>query len=139
MSVSMHRITDEPGGAARDSFDELVQRALARIPEPFASRLGSVAIVIDDEATPEQLASVGAGSLFGLYQGVPRTTYGADWAQVPSKITIFRRPIESFYRDPRARAKAVEDTVFHEVAHHFGISDERLRELQREGQREGRR
>jgi predicted Zn-dependent protease with MMP-like domain len=113
-------------------FDALVRRALERIPEPFASRLESVAIVVDDEATAEQLASVGVRGLFGLYQGVPRTTYGADWAQVPSKITIFRRPIEAVYRDPRARAQAVEDTVFHEVAHHFGISDERLRELQRE-------
>jgi len=96
-----------------------------------------VAIVIDEEASPEQLQSVGARALFGLYQGVPRTTYGADWAQVPSKITIFRRPIEAIYRDADARARAVEATVLHEVAHHFGISDERLRELQRE--RVGRR
>jgi predicted Zn-dependent protease with MMP-like domain len=118
-----------------EEFDELITRALARIPEPFASRLGSVAVVIDDEATPEQLASVGARGLFGLYQGVPRTTYGADWAQVPSKITIFRRPIEAYFRDPAARARAVEETVFHEVAHHFGISDARLRELQREHRR----
>jgi len=119
-------------------FDELVRRAIERIPEPFASRLGSVAIVIDDEATPEQLTSVGARGLFGLYQGVPRTRYGADWAQVPSKITIFKRPIENTFRDPQSLARAVEETVFHEVAHHFGISDERLRELQREG-RHGRR
>jgi predicted Zn-dependent protease with MMP-like domain len=123
--------TEAPRDAQPD-FDELIRRALERIPEPFASRLESVAIVVDDEATAEQLASVGARGLFGLYQGVPRTTYGADWAQVPSKITIFRRPIEAVYRDPEARARAVEDTVFHEVAHHFGISDERLRELQRE-------
>lgn len=121
-----------PLASAEPHFDELIQRALEQIPEPFASRLDSVAIVIDDEATPEQLKSVGARALFGLYQGVPRTTYGADWAQVPSKITIFRRPIEAAYRNPASRARAVEDTVFHEVAHHFGISDERLRELQRE-------
>ncbi|HSH21847.1 MAG TPA: metallopeptidase family protein [Candidatus Caenarcaniphilales bacterium] len=113
-------------------FYELIDRALGAIPEPFASRLGTVAIVVDDEATPEQLASVGASGLFGLYQGVPRTTYGADWAHVPSKITIFRRPLEIAYRDPAARARAVEDTLLHEVAHHFGISDARLRELQAE-------
>lgn len=112
-------------------FDELVRRALAAIPEPFASRLGSVAIVVDDEATPEQLAGLGTRGLFGLYQGVPRTAYGADHAPVASKITIFRRPIELYYRDPAARARAVEDTVVHEIAHHFGISDARLRELQR--------
>ena len=117
---------------AQGEFDELIRLAIERIPEPFASRLNSVAIVVDDEATPEQLASVGARALFGLYQGVPRTAYGADWAQVPSKITIFRRPLEAAHRTPTGRARAVEETVFHEVAHHFGISDERLRELQRE-------
>lgn len=108
---------------------ELIERAVAGIPEPFASRLDSVAIVVDEEATPEQLASVGAGSLFGLYQGVPRTAYRADWAQVPSKITIFRRPLERAFPRPDLLARAVEDTVLHEVAHHFGISDTRLREL----------
>lgn len=113
-------------------FDDLITRAIASVPEPFASRLGTVAIVIDDEATPEQLASVGAHGLFGLYQGVPRTVYGADSASVPSKITIFRRPLESAFLDPAALARAVQDTVLHEIAHHFGISDARLHELQRE-------
>jgi len=116
----------------QQDFDDLISRAIASVPEPFASRLGTVAIVVDDEATPEQLASVGARGLFGLYQGVPRTLYGADWAQVPSKITIFRRPLEAVYRDPAALARAVEETVLHEIAHHFGISDKRLHELQRE-------
>jgi predicted Zn-dependent protease with MMP-like domain len=123
----------EESHAAEPDFYELIDQAVAAIPEPFASRLDSVAIVIDDEATAEQLASVGARGLFGLYQGVPRTAYRADWAQVPSKITIFRRPLEAAYRDPQRRARAVADTVLHEVAHHFGISDARLRELQRKG------
>lgn len=127
----------EPDHNELDYFYELVERALAAIPEPFASRLGTVAVVVDDDATPEQLASVGARGLFGLYQGVPRTAYRADWAQVPSKITIFRRPLEAAYRDPARRAQAVEDTVFHEVAHHFGISDERLQELRRSGRAKG--
>ena len=117
---------------APDEFEGFVASAIASIPEPFASALGSVAIVIDEEATPEQLAQVGARGLLGLYQGVPRTAWGADHAPVPSKITIFRRPIEALYRDPAARARAVEDTVLHEVAHHFGISDSRLRELRRQ-------
>ena len=112
-------------------FFAFVEEALAAIPEPFASQLGSVAVVVDDLATAEQLASVGAGGLYGLYQGVPRTAYRADWAQVPSKITIFRRPLEARYRQPEALRRAVAETVLHEVAHHFGISDERLRELQR--------
>ncbi|HSS36474.1 MAG TPA: metallopeptidase family protein, partial [Patescibacteria group bacterium] len=65
----------------------------------------------------------------GLYQGVPRTAFGADAAPIPSKITIFRGPLVRSSRDPDALVAAVEDTVLHEIAHHFGISDERLREL----------
>jgi predicted Zn-dependent protease with MMP-like domain len=88
-----------------------------------------VAIVVEDEATPEQLASVGAGGLYGLYQGVPRTAWGADQAQMPSKITIFRGPLVRANRTPERLAAAVADTVYHEIAHHLGISDARLHEL----------
>lgn len=123
---------EQQASPAEDEFEAMVGRALGRIPEPFASQLDSVAIVIDDQASPAQLASVRARGLFGLYQGVPRTIYGADQVPLPSKITIFRGALEWFYPDPAARERAVEDTVFHEVAHHFGISDARLRELQKE-------
>ena len=116
----------------------MVARAIGRIPEPFASQLGSVAIVIDEEASAAQLASVRARGLFGLYQGVPRTVYGADQMAVPSKITIFRGALEWYYPDPAALERAVEETVFHEVAHHFGISDARLRELQHAREVSGR-
>ena len=120
-----------------DEFDAMVAAAVAKIPEPFASQLDSVAIVIDDEATAEQLASVRARGLFGLYQGVPRTIYGAENMALPSKITIFRGAIEWFYPDRERRQQAVDEVVFHEVAHHFGISDDRMRELQRERQQSG--
>jgi predicted Zn-dependent protease with MMP-like domain len=116
----------------RDEFERAIEQALASLPEPFRSRLDSVAIVVDDQAGPELLAQVGAPGLFGLYQGVPRTAYGVDNAPVTNKITIFRRPLESAYPDPRSRARAVQETVLHEIAHHFGISDARLRELSRE-------
>jgi predicted Zn-dependent protease with MMP-like domain len=120
----------EIGDPAEEQFYALVEAAIAAIPEPFASRLGSVAIVVEDWATPDQLASVHAGGLFGLYQGVPRTAFGAENAGVPSKITIFRGPLEQHFRDPAALRAAVFDTVRHEIAHHLGISDERLVELQ---------
>jgi len=106
--------------------------ALEALPAEFRDRLGSVAIVIEDEATPAQLAAVGARGLYGLYQGVPRTAYGADQAAVPSKITIFRGPLERTYRTPEALRDGVIETVHHEIAHHFGISDARLREIERE-------
>ncbi len=119
---------DDDGGEA---FGRLVDAAIAGLPPEFLERLGSVAIVVEEEPTPEQLGSVGARGLFGLYEGVPRTRWGADGAAVPSKITVFRGPLERTYRQPDALAAAVEDVVRHEVAHHFGIDDARLRELQR--------
>jgi predicted Zn-dependent protease with MMP-like domain len=110
-------------------LEALVADALDRLPAPFRDRLGSVAIVIEDEPTPDQLASVRAHGLFGLYQGVPRTAWGAEQASVPSKITIFRGPLTRAHRTPERLAAAVTDTVYHEIAHHFGISDARLHEL----------
>lgn len=112
-----------------DLLEALVIDAIDRLPEAFRARLGSVAIVIEDEPTPAQLASVGARGLFGLYQGVPRTAYGADQAAVPSKITLFRGPLTRAHRTPDRLAAGVADTVYHEIAHHFGISDARLHEL----------
>ncbi len=118
--------------ASAPDFEALIEHALTRLPERYRAQLDTVAIVIDDEATPQMLSATGARGLFGLYQGVPRTAYGAGGAPVASKITIFRRPLETFYRDPIERARAVQDTLFHEIAHHFGISDERLGQLVRE-------
>lgn len=128
----------EPSRPASDlDLEVLVVEALERLPSAFRERLGSVAIVIEDEPTPDQLASVRAHGLFGLYQGVPRTAWGAEQASVPSKITIFRGPLTRAHRTPARLAEAVTDTVYHEIAHHFGISDARLRELR--GSPSGRR
>ena len=110
-------------------FDQAIERTIASLPDAYVERLGSVAIVVEDEPTPAQLASVGARGLYGLYQGVPRTRWGADNAAVPSKITLFRGPLVRSSRSMSSLAKAVEATLLHEVAHHFGISDDRLREL----------
>ena len=112
-------------------IEEIVIDALERLPAPFRDQLGSVAIVIEEEASPDELAAVGAPGLFGLYQGIPRTVLSADKAPSPSKITIYRGPLTRAYRDPVALAAAVTDTVYHEIAHHFGISDARLDELRR--------
>ena len=122
-----------PDAAAADPFERAVEHAIATIPAPFAAQLGSVAIVIEDRPSAAQLASVGAYGLFGLYQGVPRTTFGADAAAVPSKITLFRETLERHHPDPDDLARAVEETLHHEVAHHLGISDARLTELKRDG------
>ena len=118
-----------------DDIEGFVIDALEALPAPFRDELGSVAIVIEEEASPAQLESVGARGLYGLYQGVPRTRWAAEGAPIPSKITIFRGPLVRANRTPERLAAAVTDTVYHEIAHHFGISDARLHELQ--GERRG--
>ncbi len=112
-------------------FDAVIDDAIEELPSAFVDQLGSVAIVVEEEPTPEQLASVGAAGLFGLYQGIPRTRWGADGAQLANKITLFRGPLSRAYRDPARLAEAIRDTLHHEIAHHFGIDDDRLRELRR--------
>ena len=117
--------------AVDDLMDAAIGRVIAALPRPFADHLASVAIVIEDEATPDQLASVEAAGLFGLYQGIPRTRLSAEGIAMPSKITLFRGPLLRAHRSPEAFEAAVEATVRHEIAHHFGISDERLHDLER--------
>lgn len=115
-----------------DTFEDWVFEAIDALPAAFRERLGSVAIVIEEWPTREQLESVGAPGLYGLYSGVPRNRIGADWAMTPSRITIFRGTLERQFRTPEALRAKVIDTVHHEVAHHFGISDQRLHELAEE-------
>jgi predicted Zn-dependent protease with MMP-like domain len=122
-----------PAEPTEIDIEELVVDALEALPAPFRAQLGSVAIVVEDEPTPDQLASVRAHGLYGLYQGVPRTSYSAEAAPTPSKITIFRGPLVRASRTPEQLAAAVADTVYHEIAHHLGISDARLHELRQRG------
>jgi predicted Zn-dependent protease with MMP-like domain len=113
-------------------FEDLVDAALATIPMPFAAALDEVAIVIADEPTRDQLGSGDLGpdeTLYGLYEGVPRTEWGADWVAEPNRITLFRLPLEADFADPDDLADEVWVTVVHELAHHLGIDDDRLHEL----------
>ncbi len=110
-------------------FEDWVIEAIEALPAIFRDQLGSVAITIEAWPSQAQLEATGAPGLFGLYQGVPRSAIGADHAAIPSRITIFRGPIEQWYRGDEARRAKVFDTVHHEIAHHFGISDARLHEL----------
>jgi predicted Zn-dependent protease with MMP-like domain len=113
-------------------FERLVEQALDGIPEPFRTALDEVAIVIEDDATPEQLEISGLGpddAPYGLYEGTPRTAWGADLEPFPNKISLFRVPLEEDFPDPDELADEVRVTVMHELAHHLGIDDDRLEEL----------
>jgi predicted Zn-dependent protease with MMP-like domain len=122
----------QPRASSHVGFERLVERALAGIPAPFRAALAEVAIVIDDEPSPQQRRENELGDdemLYGLYEGVPRTEYAADWAMVPNRITLFRLPLEEDFADPDDLADVVRITVIHELAHHLGIDDDRLEEM----------
>jgi predicted Zn-dependent protease with MMP-like domain len=122
---------DEPAvdDPAMQAFDAALEAAIERLPAAYRAQLATVAIVVADEATAEELATVGAAGLYGLYRGVPRTAFGADHAPIPSVITLYRGPLERRWRNPEALVQGVEETLRHELAHHLGISDARLDEL----------
>ena len=111
----------------RARFARLVRNALDGLPAEFRERIRNLEVVIEDEPAPEQLRQ--GGTLLGLYEGVPLTARGAQEPYLPDRICIFRGPIERMSASPRHQAGIVRDTVVHEIAHHFGISDERLGEL----------
>jgi len=118
----------------RARFARLVRNAIAGLPTEFRDRMRNIEIVIEDEPTGEQIREGSEGelppaTLLGLYEGVPLTARGGQEPYLPDRISIFRGPIERMTSSPRRQAIIVRDTVVHEIAHHFGISDRRLDEL----------
>jgi predicted Zn-dependent protease with MMP-like domain len=107
-------------------FEQAVRAALDALPPELSAAMSNVAIVVDDDAPSES-------PILGLYEGVPLTRRTSGYVAVPpDKITIYRRPIERLAgNDPERLRRQVEHVVVHEIAHHFGISDERLLELGR--------
>ena len=119
----------------RDKFIKIVEDAFEAIPEKFRSLLSNVQIVVEDEANKVQRQKVHAspGSLiFGLYEGIPQTKRGMGYSGVlPDKITIFQKPIEFVAGDDKEKIKEiVNDAVYHEIAHHFGTGEERIRQIE---------
>jgi predicted Zn-dependent protease with MMP-like domain len=113
-----------------EQFETLIADALDEIPPELASAMENVAIVVAEWPSPDQLAGR-PGTLLGLYEGVPLTRrdpigYGGV---LPDRITIFRGPLCARASDETDLARQVRTTVLHEVGHHFGLSDARLRQL----------
>ena len=109
-------------------FEELAAQALDDLPQWVHRRLENVEVMIEEEPPPD------APNLLGLYQGIPLTERGLNytWA-LPDRITLYRSTIEAVAGgDPDELRRVVIETVIHEVAHFFGISDERLQELGRD-------
>jgi len=118
----------------RERFERLVARAVEALPEEFITRLENIDVVVEDYPTQSQLTSVGLGrghTLLGLYEGVPLTRRGAHYGLVPpDKITIFRKPIEVKCRYGGEIAAEIQRVLRHEIAHHFGIGDARLEQIE---------
>jgi predicted Zn-dependent protease with MMP-like domain len=104
-----------------ERFEEFVAEALDSIPAELAAHIDNVAVVVEDQGASR--------SLLGLYQGVPLTNRGTYAGAVPDRITIYRRPICAICDTEEEVVEQVRRTVVHEVGHHFGIGDRRLREL----------
>ena len=108
------------------AFEQLVSDALEELPDDIRNLMTNVAVTVEDEPPPGQ-------NLLGLYEGVPWGERGPYYAgALPDKITIYRLPLEHVSGgDPETLRFLVRRTVFHEIAHHFGISDARLVEIDR--------
>jgi len=112
-------------------FELLVQEGIKAIPEKFLNRLDNVVVIVEKEPTHDQLDKLKmrrGWTLFGLYEGIPQTTRGGHYTNVlPDKITIFQKPIEEHAENIEDIRKIVKNTVWHEIAHHFGMDEAEVR------------
>ncbi len=104
------------------TFEDHVRAALDELPPGIAAALRNLAVVVEDE-NPEE------PDLFGLYQGVPLPERGSDTGLLPDKISIYRVPLEECFPDPEDLREEIRITVLHELAHYFGLDEDRLEEL----------
>ena len=120
--------TDEEG------FEKIVAWAIDDLPKKYIDNLSNVAITIQDEPSLEQRRKQRLGphqTLFGLYEGIPRTARNNGYTLVlPDKITIFKDPIERFSNSIQELMARVHNTVWHEIAHHYGLDHDRIHELE---------
>ncbi len=123
----------------RSAFDAIVERAYQRMPTFYRRRIQNVAIVVEQEPSPELLRKLPPGStLLGLYQGIPATK--RPWsaaAGLPDRISIYQGPLERMASSPAELERMVEDTLWHEIGHYFGLNEAEIRraEIRRERRR----
>ena len=119
----------------RERFQELVDKALQRLPDEFRNHLENIDVLIEDWPSQRQLANARVrhrGSLLGLYEGVPVTERGQNYNLVlPDKITIFQKPVESICHSAEEVELEVERLVRHEIGHYFGLDEGHLREIEK--------
>ena len=110
---------------SNEAFEQAVEAALGLIPPQLLDLVENVAVIVEDEPPPGE-----DPELLGLYDGVPITEPWSDWSFVlPNRILIFQGPLQRWCDDPDELTDEIAVTVVHEIAHHFGIDDDRLHEL----------
>lgn len=116
-----------------EHFEEVVAKGIDAVPEKYLKRLQNVAFVVADNPSDEQRQRMHLRhyeTLYGLYEGIPQVSRGAGYTMVlPDKITIFKKPIERDSETIEQLEEKVRKTVWHEVAHHFGLDHDRIHEL----------
>lgn len=127
MMGNMHEVTDE-------QFDQIIQRAMSELPPDYIRNLDNVAITYAEAPTDDQLTTnhvLPGHLLLGLYEGIPLTQRGANYTHVlPDKITIFKQPILTVTRDEAEFFEQTKRTLWHEIAHHYGLEHNRIHTLE---------
>jgi predicted Zn-dependent protease with MMP-like domain len=116
-----------------ERFEKLVEEGIKDIPQKFLDKLDNVGIVVEENPTPEQLKKLKIRKnyfLFGLYEGIPKTKRWGYSDVLPDKITIFKNHIEQSAQSEEEIKKLVKETVWHEIAHHFGMDEKEVREAE---------
>jgi predicted Zn-dependent protease with MMP-like domain len=119
----------------RDVIEQIINQAIANLPAAYVDRLQNVAFIVEDEPTPHQRELLKLRldqTLFGLYEGVPLSQRHGSVKLLPDKITIFQKPLESASGNLAELADKISRTVWHEVAHYYGLDHNRIHELEAE-------
>lgn len=118
----------------QEEFEKAVEQGIKAVPEKFLKKLENIDICIEDEPNFQQMEKIKCRKgflIFGLYEGIPLTKR-THYAQVlPDKITIFKKPIERVAHSKEKVEEIVKNTVWHEIAHHFGMNEKQVREAEK--------
>ena len=123
---------------SQKEFEELIEDGINAIPKPFNEKIDNIAFLAEDEPSAQQRKELGLHcdqTLFGLYEGVPLPQRMGVLKIVPDKITIFKNPIEAFSNSLEDVRQQVKHTVWHEVAHYFGLDHDRIHEIERKNKK----
>lgn len=118
---------------SREKFEQLVSKAIDSLPAPFVEKVNNVAFIVEEDVDLETRITMKLPpnrTLFGLYQGVPLSARGGQLKTLPDKITIYKNPIEFYSNNETELYDKINHTVWHEVAHYFGLNHARIEALE---------